>query len=97
MTPSYVTPDQIAQVAGVTEKHVRRMISRAQGGGPFGNPLWFGTRMRVSVGECGPEVEFATLPGHIREGFVMQDQEELPLPPPRNTLNLNEPSRPALH
>jgi len=35
MTPSHVTPDQIAEVAGLSEKHVRRMISRAQGAGPY--------------------------------------------------------------
>ena len=88
MTPAYVTPDQIAAMAGVTEKHVRRMISRARGAGPYLNPLWYGTRMRVSIGECGPEVAFATLPDHIREAFVMQDQEELPLPPPPEQIKI---------
>ncbi len=81
MTPDFVSPDQIAQIAGLTEKHVRRMIGRAQGAGPYVNDEWFGQRMHVVVGECGPLVAFATLPDHIREAFVMLDQEELPLPP----------------
>jgi len=82
MTPAFVAPDQIAEVAGLTKKHVRRMIARARGAGPYVSQDWFGKRMRVVAGERGPEVEFATLPDHIREAFVMLDQEELPLPPP---------------
>lgn len=97
MTPSHVTPDQIAEVAGLSEKHVRRMIARAQGAGPYVSQEWFGKRLRIVTGECGPEVEFATLPDHIREAFVMLDQEELPLPPPMTILFLNEPSPPILH
>lgn len=81
MTPSYVTPDQIAALAGLTEKHVRRMISRAQGAGPYASRDWFGKHLHVVSGECGPKVAFPTLPDHIREAFVMRDQEELPLPP----------------
>lgn len=97
MTPSHVTPDQIANVAGLTEKHVRRMIARAQGAGPYVSREWFGKRMRVVIGESGPEVEFATLPDHIREALVMLDQPELPLPPPVIVLILNNPSPPILH
>ena len=82
MTPACVTPAEIARVAGLTEKHVRRMISRARGCGPYVPQEWFGALMRIEDGECGPRVVFATLPDHIREAFVMLDQPELPLPPP---------------
>ncbi len=83
MTPSYVSPDQIAQVAGLSEKHVRRMVARARGAGPYVSPEWFGKRLRVVTGDCGPEIEFATLPKHIREAFMLLDQLELPLTPPQ--------------
>lgn len=89
MTPSRVTPAQIAQVSGLTEKHVRRMVGRAQGAGPHVSPCWFGERMRVRVVESGLEVEFASLPQHIREAFVLLDQPDLPLPPPRSRINCN--------
>lgn len=82
MTPSFVTPDQIADVSGLTEKHVKRMISRAEGGGPYLNPLWLGVRMRVRRDDEGIAVAFASLPEHIRDAFVMQDQMELPLTSP---------------
>lgn len=82
MTPCRVTPAEIAQVAGVTEKHVRRMMSRARGSGHHVSPEWFGRIMRIEKGEHGPEVVFATLPDHIREAFVMLDQQELPLTHP---------------
>lgn len=82
MTPIRVTPADIARVAGLTEKHVRRMISRPRGCGPYVSQEWFGTILRVEQNEHGPEVVFATLPEHIREAFVMLDQPELPLPPP---------------
>gem|GEM_PF-2865636 len=82
MTPSCVTPAEIAQVVGCTEKHVRRMIGRSRGAEPQTRPTWFGVTLRVEQGKHGPEVVFATLPSHIREAFVMLDQPELPLPPP---------------
>lgn len=90
MTSAFVTPDQIARASGLSEKHVRRMIARARGAGPHVSPEWFGKRLHVVTGECGPEVAFATLPDHIREALVMRDQEELPLPPV-SILFLNEP------
>jgi hypothetical protein len=81
----YVTADQIAEVSGLTTKHVRRMMGRANGAGPFVRPNWFGVRMKLVVGECGLEAEFATLPEHIQQAFreaeCMRDQLELPLPP----------------
>jgi len=73
------------------------MISRAQGAGPYVAADWFGKRLAVCTGECGPEVEFSSLPDHIREAFVMQDQQELPLPPHRNKLNWNEAKRLTTH
>ncbi|MCF6432639.1 hypothetical protein [Leisingera sp. MMG026] len=79
MTPSRVTPAEIAEIVGCTEKHVRRMIGRARGAGHHVSPEWFGRIMRIEDGEHGPEVVFATLPDHIREAFVMLDQPELPL------------------
>ena len=82
MTPSHVTPEQIAKVAGLSEKHVHRVLRRAKGAGPYVSQGWFGKRLRVVDRGCGPEVEFASLPDHVREAFVMLDQAELPLPPP---------------
>lgn len=79
MTPSRVTPAEIAQVVGCTEKHVRRMIGRSRGAEPETRSTWFGVTLRIEKGEHGPEVVFATLPDHIREAFVMLDQRELPL------------------
>ncbi|MGD9918580.1 MAG: hypothetical protein AB7U46_11200 [Paenirhodobacter sp.] len=40
-----VSPAEIAEVCKLTEKHVRRMIRRAEGCGPWVSPLWFGCRM----------------------------------------------------
>ncbi|MFV1530495.1 MULTISPECIES: hypothetical protein [unclassified Phaeobacter] len=79
MTPSRVTPAEIAEVVGCTEKHVRRMIGRSRGAEPETRDTWFGANLRIEKGEHGPEVVFATLPDHIREAFVMLDQRELPL------------------
>ena len=84
MTPAHVTPDQIACIAGLTEKHVRRMIRRAEGCGPYVSRDWFGVRMQVCRTDDAVQVAFPSLPDHIREAFVMLDQKELPLTPPRN-------------
>ncbi|MCT4608636.1 MAG: hypothetical protein N4A70_05465 [Pelagimonas sp.] len=81
MTPVHVTPSQIAAVSGLTEKHVVRMLFRARGGTQF-TRLWFGRQLRIIDDVDGPKVEFASLPDHIREAFVMLDQQELPLFPP---------------
>lgn len=78
MTPQHVTITEIATVSGLTRKHVRRMATRAVQG-----RAWCGAEMRLTIPEEGEVlVEFTTLPDHIREAFVMLDQEELPLPPP---------------
>ncbi|KMW60766.1 hypothetical protein AIOL_000931 [Candidatus Rhodobacter oscarellae] len=77
MTPSQVTTAEIAKVSGLTRKHVRRMITRAANG-----RSWCGADMRLTFPEDGDVlVEFHSLPDHIREAFVMLDQQELPLPP----------------
>ncbi len=89
MNPSRVTPDQIASAAGLTEKHVRRIIHRAEGAGPFVSPMWYGRRIDVIRDTDGPKVVFSTLPDHIREAFVMLDQQELSLPPPRVQIKLH--------
>lgn len=81
MTPRIVTTAQIAQAAGLTEKHVRRMVSRAKGAGPYVAPTWFGVRMQIADRKDGTVI-FTSLPAHIREAFMMLDQQELPLPPP---------------
>ncbi|WP_416369747.1 hypothetical protein [Tritonibacter mobilis] len=76
MTPQHVTITEIAKVSGLTRKHVRRMAYRASQG-----RSWYGADMRLTTPAKGEwSVEFATLPDHIREAFVMVDQEELPLP-----------------
>jgi hypothetical protein len=71
-------------VAGLTEKHVRRMIRRAEGAGPYVSRDWFGARMQVCRTDDGALVAFPSLPDHIREAFVMLDQRELPLTPPQS-------------
>lgn len=76
-----VSPAEIAEVSKLTEKHVRRMIRRAEGCGPWVSPLWFGCRMEVLRTAAGLKVRLASLPPHIREAFVMLDQLELPLCP----------------
>lgn len=82
MAPAMVSANEIASVAGLTKKHVRRMMRRAQGLGPHVSPLWFGERMRIHQVEGEELVEFRTLPVKIREAFVMLDQPEFPLTPP---------------
>jgi len=81
VTCSHVTPDQIAAVTGFTEKHVRRVVSGMNGEGLYSDRDWFGIRLRLVETEAGQVVEFASLPDHIREAFVMLDQPELPLSP----------------
>lgn len=76
MTPQHVTITEIAQVSGLTRKHVRRMITRAANG-----RSWCGTDIHLTFPEDGDVlVDFHSLPEHIREAFVMLDQQELPLP-----------------
>lgn len=94
MTPHHVTITEIAKVSGLTRKHVRRMAYRATQG-----RSWCGAEMRLTFPEDGDVlVEFHSLPEHIREAFVMLDQQELPLPPPIwNELNWNAAPPPAIH
>ena len=87
--PHQVTPAQIADVAGLTEKHVRRMISRAKGAGPYVSPDWYGVRMDVTRTDGGPIVMLSSLPAQIREAFVMLDQQELPLTPPMTNVKFH--------
>lgn len=75
-----VTPAEIAALAHITEKHVRRVIRQ------FSRPLisggrvaWHGANLRVRDGLM---VEFASLPDDIRDAaLVARDQLDLPLPP----------------
>jgi hypothetical protein len=72
---NYVTITKISEVAGVSRKHVRRQVTRAQAG-----RAWCGADLRLIVPSKGEfSVEFSTLPEHIREAFVMLDQVALPL------------------
>jgi hypothetical protein len=81
MSTRQVTLAEVADISGLTRKHVRRMATRAQEG-----RSWCGADMRLTFPEDGDVlVEFPTLPDHIREAFVMLDQLELPLPPPIGT------------
>lgn len=74
MSAQLVTITEIAVVAGLTYKHVRRMAYRATQG-----RSWCGADMRLITPAKGEwSVEFVTLPEHIREAFVMLDQNELP-------------------
>ena len=84
----YVSPKQIADVAGLTEKHVRRMVSRAEGAGPFVSGQWFGQRLQVVREGDAKKVAFTTLPQHIREAFVSLAQLDLPLPPPWGSVKI---------
>lgn len=74
-----VSVEEIARAAGLTEKHVLRMIRRQRVAAPLTRRTWLGAQLRVS----GDGVEFASLPETIREALVLADQPELPLPPPQ--------------
>jgi hypothetical protein len=77
MSARQVTLAEVAEVSGLTRKHIRRMATRAQEG-----RTWCGAEMRLTAPSKGElSIEFTTLPDHIREAFVMLDREELPLPP----------------
>lgn len=76
MSPLLVTLTEVAQVTGLTRKHVRRMAFRATQG-----RAWLGADMRLTIPANGEWlVDFSTLPDHIREAFVLLDQAALPLP-----------------
>lgn len=78
MTPREVTFAEVAKVSGLTRKHVRRMATRIQEG-----RAWCGVETCLTAPAKGePKFLFSTLPEHIREAFVMLDQEELPFPKP---------------
>ncbi len=79
MPPYTVTPAQIARAMSCTAKNVRRMVGRSNGSEADVRGTWFGCKLRAT--RCGRDIqiEFASLPQHVREAFVEQDQTELPL------------------
>ncbi len=83
-----VTPAQIASLARITEKHMRRVIREFHSRGWLGpRKTWRGVPLRIHDGQL---VEFASLPADIRDAaLVARDQLSLPFPPPRNTIFWN--------
>lgn len=83
-----VTPAQIASLARITEKHVRRVIRQFSAGPYHRRKAWRGVALRIHDGLM---VEFASLPDDIRDAaLVARDQLPLPFPPPhRNTIFWN--------
>ena len=83
MIPGCVSAAEIARAAGLTERHVRSRIARAEGCGLCASRLWHGKLLDVRrAPDGGVLVAFASLPDHIREAFVMLDQYELPFSTP---------------
>ena len=82
-----VTPAQIAELARITEKHVRRVIREFHTRGWYPpRKAWRGVALRI---HDGMQVEFASLPDDIRDAaLVARDQMPLPFPP-RNMLFWN--------
>lgn len=85
-----VTPAQIAGMARVTEKHMRRVIRQ------FSRPLFCGGRKAwrgasLSIHD-GLLVEFASLPADLRDAaLVARDQLSLPFPPEHDILERRNP------
>lgn len=75
-----VTPAEIAALAGITEKHVRRVIREFQTRGWLPpRDTWRGAELRIHDGLM---VEFSSLPADIRDAaLVARDQMALPFPP----------------
>lgn len=75
-----VTPAQIAGLAGITEKHVRRVIREFQTRGCHSpRKAWRGAALRI---HDAMQIEFASLPDDIRDAaLVARGQMHLPLPP----------------
>lgn len=83
--PDLVTPAQIAALAHITEKHVRRVIREfhTRGWEPP-RRVWRGAVLRI---HAGMQVEFASLPDDIRDAaLIARDQMHLPFPPPEHDL-----------
>lgn len=79
MAPYTVTPAQIARALGCTPKNVRRMVGRSNGAEADVRGTWFGCKLRATRRGRDIQIEFETLPQHVREAFVMVDQLDLPL------------------
>ena len=88
-----MTPAQIAALARITEKHVRRVISQFSAGPWHRRETWRGACLHIHP---GPLVAFSSLPADLRDAaLVARDQLCLPLPP-RTTIFWNG-IRPNLH
>lgn len=75
-----VTPAEIAALARITEKHVRRVIRQFSAGPWHGRSAWRGAVLNIRPGNL---VAFSSLPVELRDAaLVARDQLSLPLPPP---------------
>ena len=75
-----VTPAEIAGLARITEKHVRRVIRQFSAGPYVSRAAWRGAALRIHDGLL---VDFASLPPDLRDAaLVARDKMSLPLPPP---------------
>lgn len=82
-----MNPAEIAALARVTERHMRRVISQFGAGPWHGRDAWRGAALRIHP---GPLVEFSSLPDDVRDAaLVARHQLSLPLPPPRTVLFWN--------
>lgn len=89
-----LTPAQIAAMARITEKHMRRVIREFHSRGWLGpRKSWHGATLRI---HDGPLVEFASLPAELRDAaLVARDQLSLPFPPPGPRYSGMSQSRPC--
>ncbi|MFS4437869.1 hypothetical protein ACMA5I_06625 [Paracoccaceae bacterium GXU_MW_L88] len=86
MTPRHVSPEDIAEVAGLTLPYVRRVVSEFKS---RSRTAWHGAKLHIE-GEPGAyRIAFRDLPEHVREAFTLLDQQNLPFTPPLEHNNLD--------
>ena len=80
MTGPLLSPAEVAALARITQKHVRRVIGQFSAGPWHGRKTWRGAVLRIHPDKL---VEFSSLPVDLRDAaLVARDQLSLPLPPP---------------
>lgn len=89
MTGPLVSPSELAALARISEKHMRRVIRQFSAGPYAGREVWRGACLRIHP---GPLVEFSSLPVELRDAaLVARDQMLLPLPPPPRARSTGTP------
>lgn len=74
-----VTDAEIATATGMTQKHIRRVCADMQSRHRI---AWHGAVVDCDLRDGVWHVAYASLPRDVREALTMQDQMDLPLPPP---------------